>query len=293
MSRSLAALAYALAAHVAHAQVYKCTDAQGKTIYQQQPCSGTGAQLQPKTEPQPQARPADAKPAPAGPPQSTGNRNVVVFPNSAPLTEPPGTNAGNTSSWRPRNSFEASFTNFVTAKRGCDHFKPGFTARTDADYQRWRQRHAAEINAIETDPAYLKWRGPLKPLQSPSGYEHDGECDKWADIIAIGGAVPDPLRATPQKAWTTLVTAVNTGDRAYLRRTTLGMVSYGLQQKSDDPLAALRVYVKGAGPLDIEVPAQGSATGQVRRDDGVTLDVSLVPFESNWYVAVIEIARPR
>jgi hypothetical protein len=144
---------------------YKCVDAQGKTVYQPQPCGGSGAQLQPKTAPQ-------------------------------------GTNANDTPAWRPRNSFEASFTGFVSAKRACDHFRPGFAARTDADYQRWRQRHAVQIRAIEGDPTYAKWRGNQpRLLESPSSFESAGECEKYADLIAVSGALPDAQRATPQQAW--------------------------------------------------------------------------------------------
>lgn len=76
--------AAAAAASGAHAQAYKCTDANGKTVYSERPCKGQPGLVEKGTVKAPPPRPVDAAP------HETVNKAAPAAAKSQPQPRPAG-----------------------------------------------------------------------------------------------------------------------------------------------------------------------------------------------------------
>jgi hypothetical protein len=138
---SIVALAAWALAPAALAQVYKCTDAQGRSSYQSKPCDGRA-----KAEKQMKI---DRPPQPVQPPAT-----------DAPPRNETGALAGARPAYGryPNRDDDAQLVKLLLYKRECDQRVPGFAAQTKADYERWRSQNAAWVQRVEGSPQFARAR---------------------------------------------------------------------------------------------------------------------------------------
>lgn len=165
----LAALATAAAAALAPAalaQVYKCTDAQGRPSYQSKPCDAKAqSEQQMKID---RAPPPVQKPATDAPPRNETGALAGARPAYGRY---------------PNRDDDAQLVKLLLYKRECDQRVPGFAAQTRADYERWRVQNAAWVQRVEGSPEFARAR-----------------VDYGDDAIAsMPGAASTPRGATPQE----------------------------------------------------------------------------------------------
>jgi hypothetical protein len=122
----LAALAAAmLAATAAQAQLFKCVNSAGRTVYQDAPCDDKDKQTSIRA-------PAASAPAPA--PQPSGGDA------KAPAAPAPARPAG------------PSAVDMVAGYTVCAERVPNFEFKYSANYESWKARNAASMNSLASEP---------------------------------------------------------------------------------------------------------------------------------------------
>ena len=125
----LAVLASAtLAAGAAHAQLFKCVNSAGRTVYQDSPCDDKDKQTAIRA---PAAAPAPA-PAPAG-----GDAKATPAAAAAtPAAAPAGT----------------SLPDVVAGYTACAEKVPNFERKYSANSEAWKQRNATLLERLASEP---------------------------------------------------------------------------------------------------------------------------------------------
>jgi len=149
------AIAFAFACSNAWA-IYKCTDAQGKTTYQQTPCESTAAQ----TSIGPEKRPA---------PQKT----AAAAPGSRPPPPPIAT--------------------LMSSVVRCSELSPAFADRIQPTYTRWVEANPGGVQSFQRSPEYTKLMADARKERAASGGrmspELVEECKKTEEYFAQNFAV--------------------------------------------------------------------------------------------------------
>jgi hypothetical protein len=150
------AIACALACGNAWA-IYKCTDAQGKTTYQQTPCESNAAQ----TSIGPEKRPA---------PQKT----AAAAPGARPPPPPIAT--------------------LMSSVVRCSELSPAFADRIQPTYTRWVDANPGGVQSFQRSPEYTKLMADARKERAASGGrmspELVEECKKTEEYFAQNYAAP-------------------------------------------------------------------------------------------------------
>lgn len=157
-----------VAANQARAAMYKCTDDSGKVAYQDSPCESRS-----------QERRVDARRGESG-----GNGQPA-----APAEER-----------RRRDTILAA----LLAKPFCDQAVPGFKQRSAAPYAAWRQRNAAAIGRIESDPDFREQVARSVEVRTAKMKAENGRpgitCDDgMLDFMSMPSAPPRPVAPPPAR----------------------------------------------------------------------------------------------
>ena len=149
-------LACALACGNAWA-IYKCTDAQGKTTYQQTPCESNANQ----------SSIGPSKPAPA-------QRTAAAAPGSRPPPPPIAT--------------------LMSAVVRCSELSPAFADRIQPTYTRWVEANAGGVQSFQRSPEYTKLTADARKERAASGgrmsSELAEECKKTEEYFAQNYSAP-------------------------------------------------------------------------------------------------------
>jgi hypothetical protein len=157
--RAIAGLCLLGACGYAHA-IYKCTDAQGKTTYQQTPCESTAAQSSIGPEKRPPPSPAQ-KTAAAAP--AAGAR-------------PPGV------------------ATLMTAVVRCSELSPAFAEKIQPSYKRWFDANTENVQAYQRSPDYGRVVTDARKERAASGGrmspELTAECRKTEEYLTQNFGAP-------------------------------------------------------------------------------------------------------
>ena len=189
-------------AHVAAAQIYKCTTPQGKVQYQQIPC------------------------------EDLGTRESVVQ-GKAP---PPATSVNSPSSL---DASGRGYFDVAWRKAACDRSVPGFAARTDADFARWKARNTVLASRVESDPEYVRRISDIQRREGSPDTAARADCTGLAIELALVAAdkSPDRRYATPKTTWATFLSAMRVGrlDAALDCLTEPARSAFGAQNRNASP----------------------------------------------------------
>jgi hypothetical protein len=169
------AMLCAASAHVAGAQIYKCTNAQGKVQYQQHPCEESVVQ----SAVQGKAPPSATVPPPAS-----------------------------------LDASGRGYFDIALRKATCDHGVPGFASRTDDDFARWKSENAALAQRVESDPEYARRLGEVQRRDAGStDTVAKADCTGLLTEFALASAnkSPDRRYASPKITWATFLSAMRVG----------------------------------------------------------------------------------
>ena len=122
-----ALLGAALAAGSAQAQLFKCVNSAGRTVYQDAPCDDKEKQTSIRA-------PAASAPAPAAAPKADAKPGAVPVPASAPAPSGP------------------SAVDVVAGYTVCSEKVPNFANKYSANYESWKQRDAASMDRLASEP---------------------------------------------------------------------------------------------------------------------------------------------
>lgn len=126
-SRLALALACVATAAPAQAQLFKCVNSAGRTVYQDSPCGDADKQTSIRA-------PSAPAPAPAAPPKADAKPGAARPP--APAPAPSGPSAVDT----------------VAGYTVCAERVPNFANKYSANYESWKQRNAAAIDRLASEP---------------------------------------------------------------------------------------------------------------------------------------------
>jgi len=285
---SLAALALALVAGGASAQVYKCQDAQGKTSYQQKPCDAPGAKSTTMVEPPPRAAGESAQPkapdtsnvTPTSPSTVStvpANQQRVVAPGStpAPTVVPP--TAG-----PPKYTQDTVY--MLAAAASCRDM-PEFGTRIAPNFARWRAAHAEAVADFERTPDHARLVNEAKA--APRDAARERQCRDLENELALEWGPADPRLATPELTWRTFTTALRGGDRKVVAETVVGT---GMDQIMQDSFPEIRTKwlpsVNGVKLTRVEKAADGaSQIGYFTKPKGGEGRVGFLRTGTNWRIA--------
>lgn len=155
--RVLLAAAAALAWGDAHA-IYKCTDAQGRTTYQQTPCASTATQT---------SIGAERK-------LPSAQRSATPMPSD--LARPPGV------------------ATLMSAVVRCSEQSPAFAERIQPYYKRWSEANIDNVQSYQRSPDYSRVVTDSRKVRAASGGrmspELAAECRKTEDFFAQNWGPP-------------------------------------------------------------------------------------------------------
>jgi hypothetical protein len=168
----------------AWAQVYKCTGADGKVIYQQQACGA--------------------------------DKRKAALPIEAP--GPTGSER-----YRGDLGLDYHVAMVLLMKLSCDDAVPGYRERTATDYAIWRKKHYASLVKVENDPDVRNMVDNMRKLNranpsSEAATQMRSECDGYAGQMAAEAQGPDPRFASPEKTWEAWQSSLRRGDREGAKR---------------------------------------------------------------------------
>ena len=115
-----------LAAGAAHAQLFKCVNSAGRTVYQDAPCGDADKQTA--------IRAPAASPAPPPPPPAGADKKAATA--AAPAPAPAG----------------ASYVDLVAGYTVCAEKVPNFERKYSANYEAWKQRNATVLERLASEP---------------------------------------------------------------------------------------------------------------------------------------------
>jgi len=148
----------------ARAAMFKCTDATGKVAYQDSPCENQAQEHR------------------VGTARAEGGGQVAH---------------GGADDRRRREVIQTA----LMAKPFCDQAVPGFKQRTTAQYASWRQRNAATIASIESDPDFRERLARYIDVRTTKMKAENGRpgvtCD---DGMLDFMNAPAPMPASPRAA---------------------------------------------------------------------------------------------
>ena len=166
MKRLLLASLLALALP-ASAQLFKCVNAQGKTIYQDQPCEEKSKQSTLKGAPAPAAAPVEeAKDAPKEDPNAPD---------------------------RPVADLTKAAIEVVVGYAMCSEKVDGFSAQYSQAYEAWKRRNVGEMNKMN-NRAEARILNERLRVERTRTEPFEDRCDAFGKQLAVSG----PPRATPQ-----------------------------------------------------------------------------------------------
>jgi len=260
---SIAAVVLASFALPASAQVFKCTDKAGKTIYQDGPCDGSIV------------RPAPSPPASKSP--------------ASPEVAPP--------------QVDGMVVQLVYAYVSCTRLFPDLHAKTAMSYQAWRLKNAAAVSRLEAHPEFqadLKRRTDksVEELQRQPEMRAQGHANCSAMLSAFDPTprapeMPANVANSPTEAWNGYLAAVNAGDI----QKALGYLMPGSRDRYRPVLEALgpdglRKSAATFGDLKTDAQVTGDlALGYLTRKmpDGTThaFEISFMrdPRSGGWFIA--------
>jgi hypothetical protein len=245
-------------AGVAHAEMYRCQQADGGVTFQAEPCSlaelVTPEPARPPASTTPAATVAPAKveppPAPKPPPvaapapvrAATAERSITA---PAPVAIPAKMVGEDEDGFvkptkRKRDVLETS-----AQFERCRADVPGFAEKSAVIYAAWRQRHRAvlaEYSQLLSAKVRAGRRGELTlPLQLCT--------DEWLAEIEPLSRMPDPRFQTVEKTWQVFLGALMTGDRDTLMNCLAGRAELRWKQRtarlSDEDMRRIAGSIRG------------------------------------------------
>jgi hypothetical protein len=158
-----------LAAAPAHAQLFKCVNAQGRTVYQDQPCEDKSKQTTIR------GAPAAAPAAPA------------EEPKDAPKEDP---NAPD----KPIAELTRAAIEVVVGYAMCSERVPGFAEKHNTPYEAWKRRNDAEMKKMN-NRAEARLLNERLRVERTRTEGFDDRCDAFGAQLAASG----PAASTPTK----------------------------------------------------------------------------------------------
>ena len=154
----LAVLASAtLAAGAAHAQLFKCVNSAGRTVYQDSPCSDADKQTAIRA-------PAAAPP----PPPLPAAGEAKAAPAAAP---PPPAPAG------------PSAVDMVAGYTVCAEKVPNFAFKYSANYELWKQKNPALMDGLASEPNASRLDAKLREeRERASGQTGQGFAERCVEV---------------------------------------------------------------------------------------------------------------
>jgi len=202
-------------AGTAHAEMYRCQQADGGVVFQAAPCSL--AELATPEPPRPAAPPAAAKvdpppapkpaavPAPVRP--AVAERSITT---PSPVTVP-ASGADDDGFVKPTKR-KRDILELTAQFERCRADVPGFAEKSAVIYAAWKQRHRAvltEYSQLLSAKVRAGRRGEMTlPLNLCT--------DAWLAEIEPLSRLPDPRFQTVEKTWQVFLGALMTGDRETL-----------------------------------------------------------------------------
>jgi hypothetical protein len=209
-------------AGMAHAETYRCQQADGAVTFQAAPCSlpELVAPAPPPSEPvkvqaippvKPAAPVASAPPVAAlAPPRPVAAERSVSTP--APVAIPPQVAGGSDDDFVRPTKRKRDILELSAQFERCRADVPGFAEQSATLYAAWKQRHAAVLAEYRKLLAAKVRAGRRGELTLPLSL-----CtDEWLRQIEPLSRLPDPRFQTVEKTWEAFLGALMTGDRATL-----------------------------------------------------------------------------
>jgi hypothetical protein len=235
----------------AAAQVYKCTDPDGKVVYQQKACEA-------------------------------GKREAAVR-----IEEPGPTDLGRHDAV---SGLDQGVAMILLAKLLCDDAVPGYRERTARDYAAWRAKHYASVVKMENNPGFrgtidrMRKQNMANPPEAVARMKE--ECEGYGDRLVEEALGPDPRFASPEKAWETWIASLRGGDREGAKRcltdTAANKFAPLLNQATPDQLKAMADAI---GTFKITVGTGDVREGFATRKDGRAGFVYFTSVGEQWKIS--------
>ncbi len=183
----------------------------------------------------------------------------------------------------------------ILMKLACDQILTEAREPLAGPYRQWRRVHAEAVKSAERSAQHKANLRVLDSLVRGGITPRDREearpycMDQLPQVLIAAGAAPDRRFRTPESAWKTFVSALETGDR---RTVILCLRDPALEQHRAvfDTLSTggMRSLALSFGAIEMSAPVGSMPAAQVRRADGTAHTVFFLQEPNgDWKIAAL------